>query len=131
MKTRTTILAIVCSWSLTVFGQDGRIRENISKANENKGLEYFADGKVKTVVNISKIEYYYNWIKTADTVSFMDQITSWDFSSLKNYCSNYRNSSIGFDEQISKCNLIAEKLRKFNAAVLNSDSIQVAHLAKN
>lgn len=59
MKTSIIIVALASSWNLAIHSQDGKIRENISKANENKGIEYFADGSVKSVINISKVEFYY------------------------------------------------------------------------
>jgi hypothetical protein len=129
MKTRLIIILLALSYNAKVLSQDGRIRDNISNAIENKGIEYFTNGTVRTIINISKIEYYYKWIKTADTLSAMDQFASWDFSSIKNFCNTYRNEKQNFDEQIKKCHLIAEKLKNLHSE-LKSDSMQIAHLSK-
>ena len=129
MKTRIAIVGLACCFNLVTKGQDNRIKDNISNAIENNGVEYFANGTIKSVVNTSKIEYYYKWITTADTVSIIDQLVCWDFSSLSNVYKNYQDEKPNFEEQIRKCHLIAEKLREFNNSYKN-DTLQIAHLGK-
>ena len=129
MKTRLVIAGLACCFNLVLKGQDNRIKENISKAEENNGIEYFANGTIKSVVNITKVEYYYNWITTADTINIIDQLAGWDFTSLKSFYKNYIDEKPNFEEQIRKCHLIAEELREFNSMV-KSDTLQIAHLNK-
>ncbi len=130
MKPNLAILIVTLGYSLVIDGQDSRIKENISKINETKGVEYFTDGSIKTIINVSKIEYYYHWITTADTISLFDKIASWDISSLKSFYTNYKNENLNFDEQISKCKLIANELKE-KYLELKNDSLQLAHLLKH
>jgi hypothetical protein len=130
MKTKLIIAAVAFFYNIAAFGQDGRITTNISNAKNNSGIEYHSDGSVKSIINIGKIEFYYQWIKTADTVSFADQIAHWDITSLRNYYNTYRDVKINFDEQINKCHLIAKRYRELNMEIKN-DSMQMAHLSNH
>lgn len=129
MKTRSILAGLACCFNLVVYSQEAHIKENISKADANKGIEYFANGTVKSIVNIGKIEFYYKWISSPDTINTLDQISGWDVASLRSFYANYTNETINFEEQIKKCHLIAQSLKKFNNEN-RSDSLQMARLFK-
>ena len=94
------------------FAQEGKLKENIDKAIKSNGTELFADGSVKVVVNVNKINGYYEWAASADTISAYTSISGWDASSLLAYKETY--SKLDLTAVSEKCKLWSKAISSEN-----------------
>ncbi len=102
MKKILIFILSIYVFNLSLYSQDERIKNNIEKAKLNKGIFYSADGSVKMLININKIESYYKWIKTADTISFIDRIASLDLASISDLFNTNSKENFDLSEKINK-----------------------------
>lgn len=124
-KFMVLMVGFICH-SLTMQSQDAVITEKIQTAKQNGGIEYTADGQVKVAVNISKVEYYYKWVTTADTLSAYTTVNTLESAIRNSYVINTDENPdfISFSEIKAKYlkNKEQEKVReKANLAFENEE----------
>jgi len=112
MKNLIIIAGLFFFTIATVSAQEGKYKENINKAIVSNGTEYFADGTVKVTVNINKLNGYYEWAASADTISAYTTISSWDASGLLAY--KEASSKLDLTAVSEKCKLWSKAISSDN-----------------
>ena len=101
------------------------LQDNFNKAKLKEGKEYFNNGKLKVAVNINKIELYFEFYKTADTLCWMDLLQSWQMESISDLYLSYINYNVN-TTSLAEVNLyLTDKYIK------RQDSINIQYMNNN
>lgn len=88
-------------------------QENLKLAKSKGGKEYFNDGRLKLVVNINKIESYYRFCESKDTLlCWMDLINSWQIEYICDLYISYINFDANESSLIEVNQYLAEKYKE-------------------
>ena len=103
MKKIIYISSIILLISISVKAQTKEVSANMQTAIKNSGVELFENGAVKIKVDVSRIDAYYKWASTPDTIYAYNQMANWDKESLLAYQEMY--NSLDMAEVSSKYKL--------------------------
>jgi thymidylate synthase len=94
MKNILLTTSFILMFSVSIQAQTKEVTENMQAAIQKNGVELFENGAVKVKVDVSRIDAYYKWAASADTLYAFNAEISWDKESLRDYEEMYSSMDL-------------------------------------
>jgi hypothetical protein len=91
MKKVTIFSIFTLLFAVSTFAQDAVISNNIIDARKTDGVELFQNGAIKIKIDVNRIDGYYKWAATTDSLYSNIPIKSWDKESLLAFENSYNS----------------------------------------